>query len=47
MTSKEQTKSKNEQGKAGSAGKWTGTGFQPAKQTKKPITLLDILLGRK
>ena len=47
MTSKEQQTSKNEQGKAGSAGKWTGTGFQPAKQTKKPITLLDILLGRK
>lgn len=37
------------QGKAGKAGKWTGTGFQPQskKQPKKSITLLDILLGRK
>ncbi len=41
-------KQKQAQGKQGNAGTWTGTGFQPAKakQPKKPITLLDILLGK-
>lgn len=42
-------KNKQQQGKAGKAGTYTGTGFQPRpqKQTKKSITILDILLGRK
>jgi len=42
------TKQDQQKGKAGTAGKWTGTGFQPKKKTvRKSITLLDILLGRK
>ena len=42
-------KTNAQQGKAGKAGTYTGTGVQPKKQTqpKKSITLLDILLGRK
>jgi len=41
-------KGKQENGKAGKAGKWTSSGFIPSKPApKKKITLLDILLGRK
>lgn len=45
MSKEQQTK--NQQGKSGATGKWTATGFQPSKQPRKVITLLDILLGRK
>jgi hypothetical protein len=40
-------KANQEKGKAGKAGKWQGTGFQPKPQDKKHVSLLDILLGRK
>jgi len=42
-------KNKQTKGKNGNAGTWTGTGFQPAKAKtpKKPITLLDILTGKR
>lgn len=40
-------KQNTEKGKAGKAGTWKGTGFQPKQTTKKSISLLDILLGRK
>lgn len=41
-------KNKQAQGKAGQAGKYEANGFQPkGKQIRKPITLLDILLGRR
>lgn len=44
MTDKQNT----EKGKQGQSGTWTSTGFQPKKQPPKPkpITLLDILLGK-
>lgn len=42
-------KQKQQQGKNGKAGTYTGAGFQPRpqQQPKKSISLLDILLGRK
>lgn len=41
-------KNKQAQGKAGVAGTYQGNGFQPKqKAIRKPITLLDVLLGRR
>lgn len=42
------TKEHTHKVKSGKAGKYTANGFVPAKpQPKKPITWLDILLGRR
>lgn len=42
-------KNDQQKGKAGQAGTYTQTGFtpKPPKPVKKPITLLDILLGKR
>lgn len=42
-------KNKQTQGKNGTPGTWTNTGFtpKPTPKPKKSISLIDILLGRK